>query len=320
MRNFFSEVNNALEMFELKEVCIFPSKELLDKDLACSFALKEYFKNIGVKAEVVLHPDSIKNICEKYPAVISKIPEKNTFMGIVINSRNESYIDADDFMDTYMHFLISEHTSRAFCVKNYYNDKESISELIFNQMYEFNKDAITLEVVKWLYVGLVAHTNRYSKCTYDTTFEYAKKLVLLGAEIPLSTYITEYKDTHFTEYMERIVDIMDIDNVNKMITILIDKEEFPNQVLLKKVLKVFRNMVGINLTVVGIRDEEKDIVEVIILVNDLLGDRVLSELKGYEFEGHYSWSTLELPLEEEERFLQYVEKKIRNRLKDTLTN
>ena len=184
--NIFALTHNYIENNFYDGVAIFLSEDLFEKDIVTAIALKKFFIDNGIKAEIVVKLEHCLkfSVDPKYYPEFVESPTLKNFLGYTIGCAHEYEIENQDYRVATETFNIMTGNKDIirFGVKNLISNEGCVScvDVIYPEMKNSGL-YISEEVVTDLYLAMLCATEKYERKVYGESLKTMNQLILDGA-------------------------------------------------------------------------------------------------------------------------------------------
>lgn len=185
-KNLFSLTHEYIENNFYDGVVIFLSEMLPEKDIVASIALKHFFIDNGIHAEICVKMEHcIKfSVDPKYYLEFVEVPSLSNFLAYTVGCGHEYEIENQEYRASTEAFNImtSNRDIVRFGVKNLISaDGICVADVIYPEMKNSGL-IISREVITELYLAMLCATEKYERKVYGTSLRTMSELMKDGAD------------------------------------------------------------------------------------------------------------------------------------------
>ena len=184
--NIFALTHRYIEQNLYDGACIFLSEDLLEKDIVAAIALKRFFNDNDIRAELCVTKANCDRLSvdPKYREEMVDCPTLKNFIGYTIGCAHEWEIENDYYRsatETY-NIMTSNRDIIRFGVKNLIAaDGISCVDVIYPEMKQSGL-YISPEVITELYLAMICATEKYERKVYGQSLKTMSELLNDGAD------------------------------------------------------------------------------------------------------------------------------------------
>lgn len=245
-------------------VVIFLSDKMENKDVMTGIALKHFFEDLHIPAQILSNKFHARRRCVD-PVLAASIDEDREierFIAISLSAKAEYQIVGDEYKKTYILFntAIGKGVNR-FAVKNLSSPTgQCIVELLFpamlDAMTERGLGKISGRTLTDLYVAMLYATSGYERKVCVSALDTMKNLIKEGADYREAYVRYDMMPTESLECARLLTSSLSI--TNRIATCMISNSSLPensSRNAWEKAVRAFRNLDGADAWVVYIEEE-----------------------------------------------------------------
>lgn len=245
-------------------VVIFLSDKMEQKDVMTAIALKHFFQDLNIPAQILSNKYHARKRCVD-PGLIAEMDEElniKRFVAISLSAKAEYQIVGDEYKKTYLLFNVAiGRAINRFAVKNLTSTTgQCIVELLFPCMLDAVSEThcgkISKRTLTDLYVAMLYATAGYERKVCVSALETMKNLIREGADYKEAYVRYDAMPIESLECSRLLTSGLSI--TDRIATCLIKNSALPegsSRIAWEKAVKAFRNLDGADAWVVYVEEE-----------------------------------------------------------------